>query len=165
MKLSRKEKIVNQVVLALFALFALVPLLGVVLSSLTPSAENFGGFALPSRLVFSNYADAWARGNFSVYMLSSVIVALSVVALTVLLSVTAGFAFARLRFVGSSVLFYLLLLGLMLPAEAFIIPLYFNLRGSTSPTPTGRSSSRRPRNPWPSRSFGCVISSARSPTK
>ena len=85
MKLSRKEKIVNQVVLALFALFALVPLLGVVLSSLTPSAENFGGFALPSRLVFSNYADAWARGNFSVYMLSSVIVALSVVALTVLL--------------------------------------------------------------------------------
>jgi raffinose/stachyose/melibiose transport system permease protein len=129
MKLSCKEKIVNQVVLALFALFALVPLLGVVLSSLTPSAENFGGFALPSRLVFSNYADAWARGNFSVYMLSSVIVALSVVALTVLLSVTAGFAFARLRFVGSSVLFYLLLLGLMLPAEAFIIPLYFNLRG------------------------------------
>lgn len=130
MKLSRREQILNQILLALFAAFALVPLLGVLLSSVTPSAENFGGFAIPSRIEVSNYIDAWARGNFSVYMLSSVIVALSVVALSLFLAVTAGFAFARMRFVGSNVLFYLLLLGLMLPAEAFIIPLYFNLRAS-----------------------------------
>lgn len=128
MRTSLREKIVNHLILGMFAVFAVVPLLGVLLSSVTPSAENTGGFALPSRLAFENYGEAWTRGNFGVYMVSSVIVTVSVVVLTVTLSVFAGFAFARMNFVGSNVLFYVLLLGLTLPAEAFIIPLYFNLR-------------------------------------
>lgn len=128
MKLSLREKIVNQVILAVFAVFALVPLLGVLLSSVTPSDENTGGFTIPSRIALENYGEAWTRGNFGVYMVSSLIVTAAVVVLTVVLSVFAGFAFARMTFVGSSVLFYILLLGLTLPAEAFIIPLYFNMR-------------------------------------
>lgn len=128
MKLSLRERIVNQVILAMFAVFAIVPLLGVLLSSLTPSDENTGGFAIPSRLAIENYGAAWTRGNFGVYVVSSLIVTVSVVILTVVLSVCAGFAFGRMNFVGSSVLFYVLLLGLTLPAEAFIIPLYFNMR-------------------------------------
>ncbi|WZH38226.1 MAG: carbohydrate ABC transporter permease [Microbacterium enclense] len=128
MKLSLREKIVNQVILAMFAVFAIVPLLGVLLSSVTPSDENTGGFAIPSRLALENYGEAWTRGNFGVYVISSLIVTTAVVLLTVVLSILAGFAFARMRFIGSSVLFYVLLLGLTLPAEAFIIPLYFNMR-------------------------------------
>jgi raffinose/stachyose/melibiose transport system permease protein len=128
MKLSLREKIVNQVILAMFAVFALVPLLGVLLSSVTPSDENTGGFTIPSRIALENYGEAWTRGNFGVYVVSSLIVTVAVVVLTVVLSVLAGFAFARMTFIGSSVLFYVLLLGLTLPAEAFIIPLYFNMR-------------------------------------
>ena len=45
-----------------------------------------------------------------------------------MVAVLAGFAFARMEFPGRSVLFYLLLLGLMLPSEVFVIPLYFDLR-------------------------------------
>lgn len=41
---------------------------------------------------------------------------------------SAGFAFGTMRFRGRSVLFYLLLLGLLIPLEAMIIPLYFDLR-------------------------------------
>ena len=37
MNLSRTEKTVNQIILVLFAVFAVVPLLGVVLSSITPA--------------------------------------------------------------------------------------------------------------------------------
>ena len=40
----------------------------------------------------------------------------------------AGFAFARMQFPGRNALFYLLLSGRLPPAEAFIIPLYDNLR-------------------------------------
>jgi raffinose/stachyose/melibiose transport system permease protein len=130
MNVTRAEKIVDQVILTLFAIFALVPLIGVVLSSVTPAAQNSGGFAVPASLDWHNYAAAWSRGNFSHYLLSSVVVAAGVVALTVVLATFAGYAFARMRFPGSSVLFYLLLLGLTLPTEAFVIPLYFNLRSA-----------------------------------
>ena len=128
MNITRTEKMFNQLVLAVFAVFAIVPLVGVALSSLTPAKENSGGFSIPKSVDLHNYTAAWSRGNFSSYLLSSVVVTSAVVALTVLLATFAGYAFARMRFPGSSVLFYLLLLGLTLPTEAFIIPLYFNLR-------------------------------------
>lgn len=128
MNLSRTEKTVNQIILVLFAVFAVVPLLGVVLSSITPAKQNSGGFNIPTSIDLHNYGAAWNRGNFSSYLLSSVVVTAAVVLLTVTLATLAGYAFARMRFPGSSILFYTLLLGLTLPAEAFIIPLYFNLR-------------------------------------
>jgi raffinose/stachyose/melibiose transport system permease protein len=126
--ISRAERIVNQLILAVFAAFAVVPLLGVLLSSVTPANQNSGGFAIPDSVDLGNYGVAWSRGNFSSYLFSSVLVTAAVVILSVVLATFAGYAFARMHFRGSSVLFYLLLIGLTLPTEAFIIPLYFNLR-------------------------------------
>ena len=45
-----------------------------------------------------------------------------------LFSILAGYAFGLMRFRGSSVLFYVFLLGLMVPTEAIIVPLYYDLR-------------------------------------
>ncbi|MGP9695262.1 carbohydrate ABC transporter permease [Brachybacterium sp. AOP25-B2-12] len=128
MSISRSEKAITYTILTLFALFAITPLLGVLLSSVTPSAVNDGSFSIPETIDLANYPDAWNRGRFGTYMTSSVLVTAGVVVLTTVLGVLAGFAFARMRFPGSGVLFYVLLAGLMLPAEAFVIPLYFNLR-------------------------------------
>jgi raffinose/stachyose/melibiose transport system permease protein len=128
MRITTTEKVVTYVVLTLFALFAVVPLLGVLLSAVTPSAQNSGSFALPPTLDVANFAAAWTQGRFSRYLFSSVVVTVAVVLLSTVLAVLAGYAFARMRFRGSAVIFYVMLAGLMLPAEAFIIPLYFNLR-------------------------------------
>ncbi|GGL12615.1 raffinose/stachyose/melibiose transport system permease protein [Curtobacterium luteum] len=128
MRLSIREKTVDYVILSLFALFAIIPLVGVLLSSVTPSAENSGGFTVPTTIDLGNFGAAWNQGHFASYMFSSVLVTVSVVVLTAVLAVFAGFAFARLDFFGSNVIFFVMLAGLMLPAEAFIIPLYFNLR-------------------------------------
>jgi raffinose/stachyose/melibiose transport system permease protein len=128
MKLSRREKTLDYVILSVFALFAVIPLIGVLSSAVTPSAENSGGLALPTRIDLGNFGAAWDAGHFGSYMLSSVVVTIAVVVLTTVLAVFAGFAFARLEFLGSNVIFFVMLAGLMLPAEAFIIPLYFNLR-------------------------------------
>jgi len=128
MKLSAREKMTSYAILTIFAAFAVVPLIGVLLSALTPPSENRGGFAIPSSFDVRNFAAAWTQGNFSSYMLSSIVVTGAVVVLTVILTSLSGFAFARFTFAGSNVLFYVLLAGLMLPTEAFIIPLYFDLR-------------------------------------
>jgi raffinose/stachyose/melibiose transport system permease protein len=129
MNLSLREKIVNHVVLALFAVFAVVPLFGVLLSAVTPARENSGDFQLPTAIDMGNFGAAWEHGHFGSYLASSLIVTVAVVVLTTVLAVPAGFAFARLSFFGSGVIFFLMLAGLMLPAETFVIPLYFNLRG------------------------------------
>jgi raffinose/stachyose/melibiose transport system permease protein len=128
MKISRLEATTNYAILSLFTIIALVPLLGVVLRSVSPSAEAAGGFGIPSRIVLANFVEAWEMGHFGEYMMSSMIVTTSVVVLTVVLATLAGFAFARMRFPGSSVLFFCLLAGLLLPAESFVIPLYYDLR-------------------------------------
>jgi raffinose/stachyose/melibiose transport system permease protein len=128
MRLSVGEKIVDHVVLIIFGVFAIMPLIGVLLSAVTPSKENSGAFALPSRIDLGNFGQAWTDGHFSTYMWSSLVVTVAVVVLTTVLAILAAFAFARLDFRGSSVIFFVLLAGLLLPAEAFVIPLYFNLR-------------------------------------
>jgi raffinose/stachyose/melibiose transport system permease protein len=128
-RISRAETTANYLLLGVFAALTLVPLAGVLLSAVTPEGELRVGFDLPSRLSLANFSAAWQAGNFSRYMVNSVLVVVGVVVLTALLSTLAGFAFATMRFPGRSVLFYVLLLGLMLPVESFIIPLYYDLRG------------------------------------
>ena len=52
-----------------------------------------------------------------------IIVGTSVV-LTLVLSVLASYAFARMRFKGNSLMFLIILTGMMVPAQSTIIPLY-----------------------------------------
>jgi ABC-type glycerol-3-phosphate transport system permease component len=60
-------------------------------------------------------------------MVNSAIVTLSAVALIVLVSTMAGFAFAKLRFPLAPLLFVGILAGMMIPVQSIIIPEYVNL--------------------------------------
>ncbi len=125
--ITRREQTATYVILGFFALIALLPIAGIVLTALQKQGggATFGSF---DGLHFGNFASAWDEGHFGSYLRSSVIVAVSVVVLSTLFSVMAGYAFGMMRFRGSSALFYLLLLGLMVPLEATIVPLYYDLR-------------------------------------
>lgn len=125
----RRDAAINYLILGFFAVIALFPLLGVLSSALTSPSESSASLSFPSSLHFSNFVTAWHQGHFSEYMRSSAIVTVSVVVLSGVLAILAGYAFATMQFRGRSVLFYVLLLGLMVPEEALVIPLYFDLRG------------------------------------
>ena len=125
--IARRELVLNYAILILFAAIALYPVLGILVTALgTPGDPS--GFHVPSSLHFENFTTAWNEGHFSRYLRSSAIVAVSVVAVSTVLSIMSGYAFGLMRFRGASVLFYLFLLGLMVPEEAMIVPLYFDLR-------------------------------------
>src|SRR3954466_1619949 len=115
------------VLLGVFSLIALVPVVGIVFTALQTPGE-VTSFGQPNGAHVGNFADAWKQGHFSQYLRSSVIVAVSVVGLSTLLSVMAGYAFGMMRFRGHQVLFYLFLLGLMVPLESTVVPLYYDLR-------------------------------------
>lgn len=117
------------VVLLLFLLLALIPFAIILLTSLKSGNElTKGVYVLPQVWRWDNYAEAWTQGRFSQYFFSSVVVAFGVVSASTLLSIMAGYAFGRLHFPLQGFLFILFLVGIMVPQEAFIIPLYHNLR-------------------------------------
>ena len=83
-------------------LVAIIPFLWAILDSLKVNDAIFlQPFSLPSPPLWSNYAEAWGRGHFGVYVWNSAAIAVPSVALSLLCSSLAGFAFARLRFPAS----------------------------------------------------------------
>ncbi|HHT41348.1 MAG TPA: carbohydrate ABC transporter permease [Actinomyces sp.] len=123
MKPSRAEQIFNYVILTLFAAFALLPILRVVVLSLQPETIGGEGF-----LHFENYAKAWEQGHFSEYMKNSVMVAVLVVTVALILSLASGYVLGVLRPPGEKILFFVFLLGIMVPSEAIVLPLFFDMR-------------------------------------
>jgi raffinose/stachyose/melibiose transport system permease protein len=123
----RREQYFTYLLLGVFSLIALVPVVGIIVTALQEQG-GLASFGHPDGFHPGNFADAWREGNFADYLRSSVIVVVAVVALSTLFSILAGYAFGMMRFRGHQVLFYVLLLGLMVPLEAFIVPLYYDLR-------------------------------------
>lgn len=124
---SRREQSVTYLILGVFALIALLPIVGIIFTALQQpgGGASFGSF---DGLHFSNFSRAWEDGSFDVYLKSSTIVAVAVVGISTVVSILAGYAFGLMRFRFSQPLFYLFLLGLMVPMEAMIVPLYYDLR-------------------------------------
>ena len=122
------------------AAIALVPVLALVLgpflwllaSSLKSEAEigQANPFALPKQAMWQNYIDAWQIGGFGDLLANSLLNLAGVVALTLIACAPAGYVFAKLRFPGREWVFYLVIIGLTIPVQAIVIPLYqvlFNL--------------------------------------
>jgi raffinose/stachyose/melibiose transport system permease protein len=124
---SRGEQTMGYVILGVFGIIALFPIVGIVLTALQDpdGGASFGAF---DGIHLANFKDAWEQGNFGSYLKSSIIVSVTVVAAATVLSILAGYAFGLMRFRGSGVLFYVFLLGLMVPTEAIIVPLYYDFR-------------------------------------
>lgn len=120
MRISSAERAANYVILVAFAVFALFPLVTVVVAALGAERDAPGGLA--------NLAVAWDLGRFGVYLRNSLLVSGFVVVVATVLSVLAGYAFGAMRFAGQGVLFYVFLLGIMAPTEVIVVPLYFDLR-------------------------------------
>jgi raffinose/stachyose/melibiose transport system permease protein len=81
-------------------------------------------FALPASLNVANYVNAWTTGDFGRYFLNSVLVTVPSVVGVLLVSALAAFAFARFRFRGANALFYFILIGIMVPPQAIVIPAF-----------------------------------------
>jgi raffinose/stachyose/melibiose transport system permease protein len=125
MTAARREQLLSYAVLGLFAVIAIYPILSIVLLAMHERSDLVTGFSIPDSLDFGTFRDAWTIGAFDRGLLNSFIVAGTVSAVTAVLSTLAGYAFGAMRFRGADVIFYLLLLGLIFPYEATVIPLYY----------------------------------------
>jgi raffinose/stachyose/melibiose transport system permease protein len=125
----RSEKLFGYTLLVLGALLALYPFLSIVLLSLTPQGARTGGISFPSSITFDNFIEAWTRGAFGQALWSSLVVAVGVVVGASIVSILAGYAFSTMRFPLRGLLLAILLIGLIMPYEGIIVPLYYLLDG------------------------------------
>jgi len=120
-----RAAIPTYIVFVILAVTVLYPLVWMIMASLKTQAEIFQDpLGLPPNPSLANYTRALGEGNFALNLLNSLIVTLPAVFLLILISSLAAFAFARLRFRGRKVLFYLLLIGVMVPPQAIVIPVF-----------------------------------------
>ena len=78
----------------------------------------------PRSLLFSNYVDAFTTANLGSLFINTLFVGLVSTALSLVITVLAAFAFARLEFKGKNFLFAALLATMMIPGELFTITNY-----------------------------------------
>ena len=110
-------------VLIPIALVMAFPLIWMLVTSLSTLAETrqFPP-ALPKSLDWSNFSQAWNGSPFGRWMLNSAIVSITCVISNLVLCSLAGYAFARLRFPGSQIVFIGILATLMVPFQVVMIP-------------------------------------------
>ncbi|HET7070603.1 MAG TPA: carbohydrate ABC transporter permease [Nocardioides sp.] len=104
----------------------IVPLLWMVVTSLQTQGEanRFPPVLVPHDPRIANYADAWHTAPFGTFFLNSTVVALVVVVSNLVVCSLAGYAFARVRFLGSKALFLVLMATLMVPFQVTMIPVF-----------------------------------------
>ncbi|WP_246608767.1 carbohydrate ABC transporter permease [Paenibacillus agaridevorans] len=108
------------------AVIWLAPLVWMIVTAVKPagSAVTVMSELFKAPFTLDNYK--YVLGNASVWSwtLNSTLVALVVTVLTLLINSLAAFALSRIRFIGKQLIFWLVLMGLMVPIEAKIIPLF-----------------------------------------
>ena len=112
--------------LAPLALVMLVPLLWMVVTSLQTPSETlrFPPVLWPESLRFGNYLDVVRDSAFGTWFWNTTVVTVTVVASNLVLCTLAAYAFARVRFLGRTFVYFVLLATLMVPLQVVLIPTF-----------------------------------------
>jgi raffinose/stachyose/melibiose transport system permease protein len=121
--------ILIQIFLGFWAVIQLYPLFWLALFSLKDNSEIFGGniAGFPKIPKWGNYADALRQGGVLDYFLNSVLVTGITIILTLLLSSMAAYAITRMKWKLNKAAMMYLLLGMMIPVHAALLPLFIVL--------------------------------------
>lgn len=132
MSISRTKQINTGLFYACLLVLAIpfiYPFWWMITGSLKNAAEIFDNPGLlPSSWQWVNFQEIFSYQPFAAQYFNSFYIAVLVTTGTLCLGSLSGYAFARIRFKGSSVLFLLLLSSLMMPTEVTIVPNFFLMK-------------------------------------
>lgn len=112
------------------AIVAVFPLLWMIsVSVMAPGEASASPPPLwPSAPTLASYRDLFTRGDIARNLVNSLGVATAATLLSLAFNVTAGYAFAKLRFAGRNLIWKLLLGVMLIPAQVAMIPLFLMLK-------------------------------------
>src|SRR5512140_2082865 len=126
----RSSEWLLNLLLTVAAVIWLLPLAWTLLVSLRPADEPItsGHIWFGSTLTADSYRNAFQIAPFGTYYLNTIIIVTGIIAVQVLTTTLAGYAFARFEFPGKNLLFALLLLQILIPSAVLVIPNYATIR-------------------------------------
>ena len=123
--MRNRVPILTYVIAGLLVVFFLWPVLYVVFSSFKTTSElrmHIPTF-FPKDWTLRNFINVTQLGSFQNYILNSLIVAVTSTMLAILINTMAGYALAKFRFKGDTVILIIILSTIMLPLEVIMIPI------------------------------------------
>ena len=128
MIVSRREAWTSRIILVLLMVITIVPFVSLFVTALHEPGTFPSGLTWPDNPHWSNFVTAFNAANMGALMASSGIIVAGVVPVSLLIATLAGFSLGHLRPPGSRMIFLGFVVGLTLPFQAVIIPLYFQIR-------------------------------------
>ncbi|HAZ0708353.1 carbohydrate ABC transporter permease [Enterococcus faecium] len=122
-------KIIRTISMLVILLVIAFPFLWLIISSFKHEKDiiSFPPRIFADSYTLDNYIKVWTTIPLLDYIKNTVIFAGGTVITSVFFDSLAGYAFARMRFKGKSVLFYFVLLTMMIPFQVFMIPLFIEV--------------------------------------
>jgi raffinose/stachyose/melibiose transport system permease protein len=114
-------------ILVILMFVTLLPFISMFTAALAPSGTYPDGLQWPSNPQWGNFVDAFNSAKLDRLLLSSLTIVACVVPASVLFGTMAGFGLAKLAPRGSQFIYLLFVLGLTLPLEVVIIPIYYEM--------------------------------------
>ncbi len=131
--MAARKKILPRILEILLIAVWVFPLAWMVITSLKYENEvvTRAFTFLPANPTLYNYIEAFGSTYILRWLLNSLIISLVTMAATFILDAPIAYAFAKIRFPGRSILFWLVMAGMMVPFQVLIVPLYlqFNSYG------------------------------------
>ena len=123
---TRLWQVVGNAVLLVVIFLTVMPYIYMVSASFKPGDELFSipVKIFPDSLYWGNYDLLFGKTNFVRWFFNSVFIGVSRMVLAVVISLMAGYAFAKFDFRFKNALFIVLLATLTLPIYVLIVPLY-----------------------------------------
>lgn len=110
-----------------FTIFPMFFMLSLSLRTKTDLIKK-GVLSIPDKLHFENYLKAWDNGRFSTYYSNSIIISLISVIGVLVFAILIAYAMTYFEFYGKNLINVLILIGLIIPFEIVIIPLFYNMK-------------------------------------
>ena len=117
------------ILLIALALIVIFPFYWMIITSLKSNSEveRINQTFFPSIVMWSNYVYVFDSFDFLKYMKNTIVVAIFSTAGTLITTIFAAFAFARLKFKGREPLFLVFLMTMMIPGEMMVISNYITV--------------------------------------
>ena len=125
---DRVNKVIMYVILIIMAFIMLVPFAWMILTAVKTNQEAISVdpfFIFPHNgWHWENFITVWKSYNFIILYKNTLLMIFFRVVCACLTATMAGYAFGRLKFPGKNLMFSLVLIQMMIPAQIFIIPQY-----------------------------------------
>lgn len=119
-------KVFIYIFLGIWAIINLFPIYFMFTFSLKSNEEIFGSniIGLPKHWLWSNFASAMKTGNMGLYFFNSLLVTTLAIAISLMAAMMACYAITRIRWKLSGLTNAFFMLGLTIPIQASIVPIY-----------------------------------------